>query len=257
MTSAIRDEDLHAFLDGELDDERHREVMEYLDEHPDKLALVATYIEQKRLVREGLEQRIAHDPPETADLAQALARQLRRPPPHQRWRRAAAVALLFGAGWLANSSFGVAIAEPVPDLVEDAAQVHQIFAEDVRRPVEIPGSRSEELARWFSDHFGERVEIPVLRPLGLNLVGGRLLGTEEGPVALLIYEDAQGGRLTLCLSPQDLSEGSEVEIVEIDGLTAGYWQDEELAYALVADTPSEQLTAIAEELGGLPPEGGS
>jgi hypothetical protein len=43
--------------------------------------------------------------------------------------------------------------------------------------------------------------------------------------------------------------------VQIDGLTAGYWHDGAVGYALVAQTPDLQLVAIASELGAEAPEG--
>ncbi|HET8728783.1 MAG TPA: anti-sigma factor [Alphaproteobacteria bacterium] len=254
MTADIRDEDLHAFIDGELDEARHPEVLAHLEANPETLARVAEYLEQKQLVREGLERLAVRHDPETERLGRRLEAQLGRPAPASRLRRTAAVALMFGAGWVGNSAYREAIAEPVPDLVEDAAQVHQIFAEDRVRPVEIPGRERAEMVRWFSEHLGEPVEIPALGPVGLQLVGGRLLGTEEGPVAQLLYEDASGRRLTLCLSAQEVESGPEIHLVEVDGLTAGYWQEDEIAYALVAETPSEQLLEIAAELGGMPPD---
>ena len=42
--------------------------------------------------------------------------------------------------------------------------------------------------------------------------------------------------------------------IEVDGLTAGYWQDGALTYALVAETPDLQLSAIASELGAVEPK---
>jgi anti-sigma factor RsiW len=110
------------------------------------------------------------------------------------------------------------------------------------------------MAAWFSRHLGEPIEIPSLRAVGLHLVGGRLLTGDDGPVAQLIYEDRKGRRLTLCLSSAPAGTGLEIELVEVDGLTAGYWQDGELSYALVAQTPDLQLVAIASELGAVAPE---
>jgi anti-sigma factor RsiW len=111
------------------------------------------------------------------------------------------------------------------------------------------------MAAWFSRHLGEPVEIPSLRALGLHLMGGRLLTGDDGPVAQLIYEDDAGRRLTLCLSVDPADLGLEVELVEVDGLTAGYWQKGELSYALVAETSDLQLVAIASELGAAAPAG--
>ena len=58
-------------------------------------------------------------------------------------------------------------------------------------------------------------------------------------MAQLIYEDGSGRRLTLCLSSEPLEVGQAVELVEVGDLTAGYWQDGDLSYALVGETPDD------------------
>jgi anti-sigma factor RsiW len=110
------------------------------------------------------------------------------------------------------------------------------------------------MAGWFSRQLGARIEIPSLGAIGLHLVGGRLLPGDEAPVAQLIYEDSAQRRLTLCLSAEPSAAGMQVRLVEIDGLTAGYWHDGSVGYALVAQTPELQLVAIASELGAEEPD---
>jgi anti-sigma factor RsiW len=54
-----------------------------------------------------------------------------------------------------------------------------------------------------------------------------------------------------------LADGSdqEIEVVALDGLTAGYWIEGELTYALVGPISAEQLVAIAAQLGADEPQG--
>jgi anti-sigma factor RsiW len=134
-----------------------------------------------------------------------------------------------------------------------AAEAHEVFGADRRRPVELTAASTAEMSAWFSSRLGEPVEIPVLAALGLQLVGGRLLTEGDRPMALLIYEDGAGHRLTLCLSSEPLEVGQELELVDVGDLNAGYWQDGDLTYALVGATPDEQLVAIAAELGAEGP----
>jgi anti-sigma factor RsiW len=89
--------------------------------------------------------------------------------------------------------------------------------------------------------------------MGLRLVGGRLLAGDQGPVAQLIYEDASGYRVTLCLSSAPSDSGPELEVVNLEGLTAGYWHEGDLTYALVAKAGEQQLVTIATELGADQP----
>jgi anti-sigma factor RsiW len=71
----------------------------------------------------------------------------------------------------------------------------------------------------------------------------------------MIYEDPSGYRVTLCLSSAPNDGGPEVEVVTLEGLTAGYWHEGELTYALVGDTSEQELVAIATRLGADQPDG--
>lgn len=143
---------------------------------------------------------------------------------------------------------------PSPDVVVEAAQAHEIFSGNRVRPVELTAVASPDLAAWFSSRLAEMVEIPSLRGMGLRLVGGRLLAGDQGPVAQLIYEDASGYRVTLCLSSEQSGSGPELEVVTLQGLTAGYWHEGDLTYALVAKATEQQLVTIATELGADQPD---
>lgn len=246
-----REDELQAFVDGRLDERGHAAVLAYLGRRPEELARLADYAGLQEDLRSRVhEADLPEDDPRTLRLQQELARRLERPDRRLWLRRAAAVVLLLGAGWWSNTlyqSYG-----RLPSVVVGAAQAHQVFGEETQRPVELGASAYEEMAAWFSDQLGEPVEIPSLRAVGLRLVGGRLLPVEGGPIAQLLYEDRSGRRLTLALSSDPTELGPEFHLVELEGLTAGYWQDGEITYAVVAKTSEQQLTAIASELGAQP-----
>lgn len=245
----VSDHDLHAFVDGELPKHRLREVLVHLGTNPDEIPRLAWYIVQKEEIRRRLDAiaRTTSDP-ETARLQEELGRRLNRPSLLPWLRHGAAVVLLLGIGWWGHTLSDNYL--ELPPVVVEAAQAHQVFGDDRQRPVELTAAAERVMAAWFSHHLGEAVQVPSLEPLGLRLVGGRLLSADDGPVAQLIYEDDAERRLTLCLSSEPIEVGHEVQIAEIEGLTAGYWEVGDLSYALVAETSEVQLTAIAAELGG-------
>jgi anti-sigma factor RsiW len=252
MSRRIGEDELQAFVDDQLPPARHRAVVAHLGEHPEDRRRVDDYLQQKRDLRAHVE---AQSPGPTdalterlqAELAARLAARRRRL--WSPWPQAVAAALLIGVGWLGHMGYERYQDWRLPPAVNGAAQAHLIFADDPVRPVELPASASVELARWFSDHLGERVTIPDLAQLGLNFVGGRLLGTEKGPMAQMLYEDNRGRRLSLYLTPSDGDGGADVQVVQIDGFNAGYWKGDALAFTIVAETPTEQLLVIASEIG--------
>jgi anti-sigma factor RsiW len=252
----VQEEELHAFVDGQLPKGRCTTVLAYLGQHPEEVVRLAAYARQKEELRARLEEvGLATGDLRTAELQQALAYRLAaRSSPRDWLRRAAAMAVLLGAGWWSNTMYHQHLAGSLPDVVMEAAQAHEIFSGDRDRPVELTAVASTDLAAWFSSRLGELVQIPSLGGMGLRLVGGRLLAGDQGPVAQLIYEDASGYRMSLCLSSAPNDSGPELEVVNLEGLTAGYWHEGDLTYALVAKATEQQVVSIATELGADQPE---
>lgn len=251
----IHEDELQAFVDGELPAQRCTPVLAHLGRHPELLQRVAQYATQTQELRRRLEALdLPENDPTTLALQRRLAKRLARPDYRGWMRRAASIATLLTVGWSGHALYERYLEPHLPSVVIEAAQAHEVFGEDSERPVELTAASRSEMIAWFSRHLGEPVEIPSLHAIGLRLVGGRLLTGDGGPVAQLIYEDGQRRRLTLCLSSEPADRGLEVELVEVDGLTAGYWQDGHLSYALVAETPDLELIAIASELGAVEPE---
>lgn len=252
---AISEDELQAFVDGDLPRGRSTAVLAHLGRHPEEIERLARYALQKDELRRGIAAtNLPGNDPATLELQQALASRLRRRDYGAWLRRAAAVALLLVTGWSGHGLYLAYLDHRLPPLVVEAAQAHEVFGDDSQRPVELTAASQVEMRAWFSRHLGEEIEIPSLDAIGLGLVGGRLLPGEESPIAQLIYEDSAGRRLTLCLAAETSEAGPAIELVEVEGMTAGYWHNGEFAFALVAHTPDLQLVAIASELGAEEPE---
>lgn len=254
MNPEIHEEELQAFVDGQLPRGRCTAVLAYLGQHPQETARLAAYATQKEEIRRQVDAiDLPDDHADTVALQDALARRLRGPD-YRRWlgRVAAMVAVLL-VGWWANSVHDRYLVDRLPGVVMEAAQAHQIFGKDSDRPVELPAAAAADMEAWFSNRLGELVEIPSLNTLGLRLVGGRLLAGDEGPVAQIIYEGENSYRLTLGLSAESVDAGSEIEVVTFEGLRAGYWHEGDLTYALVGPETDQELVAIAIALGAEQP----
>jgi anti-sigma factor RsiW len=106
----------------------------------------------------------------------------------------------------------------------------------------------EHLARWLT----RRIDVPVklfdLKAQGFELVGGRLLPDGPGKSAQLMYQDAQGLRVTVYLRKPEQGTDAAFRYERQGELGLFYWVEEGCGYALVGALPRETLLALAESI---------
>lgn len=245
------DEEIAALLDKEVDGTERARLAERVLADREARARLDADARIKRALREEIAG-FDPDPASYALEAEALASMTRREP-RVGWQVALAGVALLATGWGGRVGYELWSEWQVPPMVEEAAQAHQVFAHDRMRPVETADAGT--LTEWFSVHVGAPVTIPDLRPAGLRFVGGRLLSSEQGALAQMIYEDPLGQRLSLYLAEdteddgEDLDREPEMEIVRLDEVDAGYWREGGVTYAVVAETSVEQVIAVATAIG--------
>jgi anti-sigma factor RsiW len=249
MTIEIDENDLHAFLDGQLTPEQEAVVLAWLETDPEARQRLHDYAEQKLLTAIGSEESASEaDPGHTEELGRRLQQALTKRRPLVWLRQAAAVVALVAAGWTTNELFHRFIPGQLPTYVVEATGAHLVFAEGPMPPAVNAGQGSGDLARWMSARLGEPIDVPELTPIGLKLIGGQVMGDMQHPLAGLIYEDREGHRLTICLSPRDDGQVDGLHIAQVGGVRVGYWSNGEQSYVIVADTSETQLTAIVNQL---------
>ena len=143
--SPVTEDELHAYVDGELPADRQAAVDAWLTAHPEDAARVSVWRAQAELIKARYGG-IAGEPiPARLDLAR-LQRLERR------WTRSAAAAavaaFLIGGllGWLGRDMVdgGSALGKT---LTTDAIDAHKLYVVEVRHPVEVPGAESAHLVQ--------------------------------------------------------------------------------------------------------------
>jgi anti-sigma factor RsiW len=252
MTDAgepVEEADLQALVDGRLPSERAKAVEAHIAAHPELRERFLQYAAQRHALREAF----AEDDrtiPSRFQVARLLAER-RRQQYAQLSRIAAAICLLVLGGiggWAARYATTPpvlsATATTAHTLTTDAIAAHRIFAVETRHPVEVGADQGTDLVQWLSHRLGRALVIPDLAALGFRLIGGRLLPSEGGPAAQLMYEDGKGERLTLYLRA---GISGETKLHRQDrGLGAFYWADEGLACVIVAAADRALLLRAAE-----------
>lgn len=243
MNMRPAEDDLHAYVDGQLDPARREQVEDWLAAHPDETERVHGWQALNASLRNAFDPVLSETPPEN------LQRAAQTPPRRNFWRVAAAI------GWLALGAvigYGVHGWRPaqVPAtaaLAHSAAVAHAVYVPEVRHPVEVGADQETHLVQWLSKRLATPLRVPQLAAEGYALVGGRLLPGEQGPVAQFMYEDGAGKRLTLYVRT-DAAENRETafRFAQEGRVGVFYWLDGKLGYALSGELPREKLLAVAD-----------
>jgi anti-sigma factor RsiW len=247
MTSrgaAISESELHSYVDGRLPEERRAEVEAYMADNPQEQMRVRDYQEQNRLLHASYDAVMAEPIPTTWQLASR-----RRASPLPAVGVAIACIVLGAvAGWFLRGAIVNRTAKEV-DFARQAALAHTVYTPEVRHPVEVTAEQEEHLVRWLSKRLGGTLRVPHLADLGYELVGGRLLPGDQGPVAQFMYQEQSGRRLTLYVKTDPSSESETAFRFSQQGKVAVfYWLDRRLSYALSGEMRKDELLHIANTI---------
>lgn len=241
QTGPITEADLHAYVDRLLPEARRAEVETFLAANPQDAERVRAYQRQNETLR------ALFDPV----LDEPIPPQLQRS--HRRWgsplaRYAAIVAWVTLGGVLGWVIRGVDSSKPSNDitLARQAAIAHAVYTPEVRHPVELGADQEEHLVNWLSKRLGAPLKAPRLSELGYDLVGGRLLPGDQGPVAQFMYQDNKGQRLTLYVQTDTISNRETAfRFAQERGVGVFYWVDRQFGYALSGEVEKAELLRVA------------
>jgi anti-sigma factor RsiW len=247
--SPVTEDELHAYVDGELPADRQDAVAAWLAAHPEQAALVAAWRAQAEAIRARYGA-VANEPAPQRFKLDQLLRQDRSSGRSRAALAAAAVIIAFiaggGAGWMAR---GASAAPPngFEAITADALDAYKLYVVEVRHPVEVPGSERAHMTQWLSKRLGAELRIPDLQSIGLKLVGGRLLPGPTGAAAFYMYEGPSGERFTIYCSKAGEPQ-TALRFKEGDRFAAFYWVDDKVAYAVSGPADRERLEQVAKSV---------
>jgi anti-sigma factor RsiW len=233
---------LHAYADGELDGADRLAIEELLAHDASARAML------EEIERQKLALKAAYDPVLREPVPASLAATLRR-----RGRRgavlyaamAAGLALLIAGGaggWLMALQSG---ADPSVTIADRAIGAHEVYAVEVRHPVEVAAAEKDHLQAWLSKRVGTAFVIPDLSAEGFTLLGGRLLAAGDRPAAQLMYEDAEKKRITIFLTANPGNTEAALRVEERSGLVACYWLKGPLGLAIAGKMDRTRMMQLA------------
>jgi len=242
---------LEPLVDGEVSEEKEREVLEFLSSAPDCRREYERLSALSRSIRENLPQIEA--PPYLRRRVEQMANQ----PMRQSF-----VPRLFGHRWAQTVTVSLLAATLVLVLLnwESEGEVslsmfvldHMEYAQQ-QEVTELKSGDLVELESWFKARLPFTPQLPALPAL---LEGGRLCHIGEERVALAFYNwdgnrislfvgDAKSLRISrirgiLSLAPDGVSFGSE------RGHSAAVWTKSGLTYVIVVACPEKELKEFVE-----------
>lgn len=262
MTAAndpINLDDLMAYVDGQLGESRRRAVEALCQRDPAVARTVATYMEQRSRLRAAFEPVASEAVPPRLLEVEYRWRPSRR-------RMIAVMAATLAAGMALGSVTTYEIVAPLgdshrdspqalaelPDFAQRAVVAHVVYSPDVRRPVEIGADQRQQLVAWLSRRLGSDISPPVLDAIGYELIGGRLLPGEQGPVAQFMYHDALGERLTLYVAREPALSAehpmASYRFGQEGPVNVFYWVDKNFGYAISGGFSRQALLRVTQEI---------
>lgn len=250
----VTESDLIAYIDDELDPMRRLEVEAHLARNPDDALQVMADLRDRDALREALLPLPSLPPERLRSSARRIDRAFAWQRVRSRLRRAAAVVVLVGAGWLAHTeigTFGVpgSFASPIDaSLAEEAQQARkavQIRARTITQPMASAYDPADLEA-------ATGVDLPPL-PKGWTVRDVQIFPSRNGTGIEVSIESPEIGELALFAkqsSGATASEGTEPLARSSDGTTA-YWRNGGTAYALSGSSDDPALHAAAARLAAI------
>jgi anti-sigma factor RsiW len=245
----VGEQELNAFVDGVLDDDRRVDLYAHLASHPADAERVNAYFRQK-VALEELRDVLAED--DDDEFLPELQRRIDSAVTRQRLfvigRGLAAglamLAPLAAIGWwtLSRPSEPVVatVSEPLPADVGPAFPFGGTFAPIGARAIDEGAASLGRLARYLDSRS---LSVPDLGTLGLRLVGGEAIPGVELPAARLIYVDERGNRLLVYVAVVE-GEGQQAITVVPEGHLSLHWRNGPLVFAVVGPAGAATLIDV-------------
>lgn len=235
--------DLHAYVDHQLSEADRRVLDAWLANHPDAAAQVRAWQQDAQQLRAALGGALQQ--PANPELDPALIRQRLKRQSHRRLVSAAVLLIAVGiggfSGWQAREMTLVR-SSVLP--MTDALQAYRLIAQQGILPADYKVDTDGDMQRWLDRYFTQASRLPDLKSAGFEPVSGRLLSTDEGPAAMVMYEDRSGHKVSFYVRPPGPKNTFLPRGSRSDGdLQADYWSGGGYNYAMVSpvDTPSAPL----------------
>ena len=177
MSVPVSDDDLNAYVDGQLPPERAARVAADVEGDPAFAARAAAIRAHNAQLRNALDPWLSEPLPRELIGAATSSKSHRRGLGRRLWpvlATAASLCIGVAIGWLVRGEVLQQAGTPVT-FQRQAALTHALYATDANRPVEIWANEEERLVRWLSKRLSFQLHAPSLNDVGFALVLNRVV----------------------------------------------------------------------------------
>ena len=242
-------EKLSAYLDGELDPTAAEAIEARLATDRTAQAELDAMMHADGVAGEQYKEQL-NDP-----VPFALAQQIKKAklpekaaPARPIWGALAASLVVFALGGIGGYALKDQTA-PVQTVgwLADIADYHAIYASQGRHLVEVGADEADHIETWLGNTTGANFSIPDLSGFGLTFEGGRLVVANGKPVAQLMYRDADGVVVALCLQQGGANAGPAptFNAQTINGFDFVSWSAPGADYVVIGPSGTPELGDIA------------
>jgi len=241
----ISEQDIHAYIDKQLSAQRATEVSIYIENNPEELVRVQKYQQLNNMLQQRHNRILQETVPKRLTRFSYNIKNTKR---YLTWAIAASLSWAFVGGIVGWNirDHNMPLHVSTVTLVQHAAMAHAVYTPEIRHPVEVRAENEKHLVHWLSKRLSENIRAPNLNNYDFELMGGRLLPSEDAPAAQLMYENSLGTRLTLYIrSRNDTDNNTAFRYAREDNISIFYWIDNSLGYALSGEIDKDDLLNIA------------
>jgi len=236
-TFSPSEHDLHAYVDGQLNQAARSNMELYLDSHPEAAREVEQLRLQAQQLRTALEALPATALPPRLDPWRIRAELRARRQRHM--AIAASLVLTLSLGTLGGWQLRDMSIRKTYLPMADATQAYRLFASaDMAQKVDLKTSAPAELQSWLNQHFVQAAPLPDFSAYGFKPMGARLMASDKGAAAMVLYQNEQGQAIVYYVRPPGELLNFGAGNRQDGNLLTQYWRQGRYFYAVVsrADT---------------------
>ncbi len=239
MTVSLRDEDLTAYLDDELDALARRSIDAALQADP----ALRGRLDVLRIPHDALSSafdRLTDSAPSMPELPAVRRRQ----PAHFMPMAALAASLLIGAF---VGAMATADRSAPRDWMAYVAAYQALYVTDTLSTVALAESENIDSLNRLGQTLGRDL-MPARIAAPLDFRRAQLLGYEGKPLIQLAYLSPKGQPVALCVIRAEESANTAVETTRLEGMSAAHWREDGFAFLLIGGDDDAMIEQAAQRL---------